>query len=265
MINLLKSWFKSEVDLDQKAEDDVRSIDSYKKEKTNYDGIFDNIYGHDNLKVLFLNALDNKNQIHILLSGAAGTAKSLFLEAIDDNVKHTHYIDNNSTGAGIIKYLYEHPNCRFLMIDEVEKLKKDEMAVLLNLMETGRLVITKANLQCNRKQVVSVFATCNNKHKLAPEMLSRFLRLHLKPYTYPEFHMITKNLATKKYKRTMEFADRVANTVWKDMGSRDIRDAMKLMKLCKNIDQIELIARTLKDYSEENAQEQEKEEDDYIQ
>jgi|SRR5687767_13151257 len=95
--------------------------------------IFSNMYGHDSLKIILKNALANNEPVHILLTGSVGTAKSLFLEAIADNVKHGYFINNNSTGAGIIQYLYDHPELKILLIDEVEKLKKDEIAVLLTI------------------------------------------------------------------------------------------------------------------------------------
>jgi replication-associated recombination protein RarA len=112
------------------------------KEESDVD-IFKHIYGHEKLKLISYNALESEESVHILFTGSPGTAKSLFLEAISDNVKHSYFINNNSTGAGIISYLYSNPELQYLLIDEIEKLKKEELAVLLSIMENQRLVITK--------------------------------------------------------------------------------------------------------------------------
>lgn len=72
------------------------------------------------------------------------------------------------------------------MIDKIEKLKKDEFSVFLSIMENQRLVTAKKTTTYNRKQKLTVFATSNNKNKLAPEILSRFLKFHLKEYSQEE-------------------------------------------------------------------------------
>jgi hypothetical protein len=160
--------------LEQTNKENKKLIDL--EENENNKDIFEIIYGHDKLKIIFRNAIESEEPIHILLTGVAGTAKSLFLESISDNVKQSYMITNVSTGAGIITHLFEHPELKLLLIDEIEKLKKEELAVLLSIMENQRLIITKKTMTCNRKQKLTIFATCNNKSKLSQEMLSRFLK-----------------------------------------------------------------------------------------
>ena len=89
--------------------------------------------------------------------------------------------------------LYDHPELKLLLIDAIEKLKKEELAVLLSIMENQRLIITKKTITCNRKQKLTIFATCNNKNKISQEMLSRFLKFHLKEYSLEEFNMFIQN------------------------------------------------------------------------
>jgi Holliday junction DNA helicase RuvB len=174
----------------------------------------------------------------------------LFLEAISDNVKQSYFINNNSTGAGIISYIYDHPELKFLLIDEIEKLKKDELSVLLSIMENQRLVITKKTMICNRKQRLSIFATCNNKNKLSQEMLSRFLKFHLKEYSFEEFNNISKNIVTNRFHKTKEYAQKVALAVWYKMNSKDIRDVIKVARLAKTEDDIDTIIEAIQEYRE---------------
>ena len=147
------------------------------------------------------------------------------------------------------------PTVLIKMLKDKDTKKSDRvMKVMLQMhkldMENGRLIVTKATMTCNREQKVRIFATCNCVDKLAPEMGSRFLRFFLKPYTYLEFVTIVDGLAINKYDNTREFAEKVAHNVWFEMGSKDVRDCIKIMKLCKNIEQIDIIAKALKEYSE---------------
>ena len=212
--------------------------------------LFKYIYEHDKLKIIFRNSIESEEPIHILLTGSPGTAKSLFLEAISDNVKHSYFINNNSTGAGIISYLYSHPELQYLLIDEIEKLKKEELSVLLSIMENQRLVITKKTMTCNRKQKLSIFATCNNKNKLAPEMISRFLNFHLKEYSFEEFIKISTNILTERFNRTQEFAQKIALSVWYKLNSKDIRDVIKVARLAKKEEDVDMIIGAIQEYRE---------------
>ena len=45
-----------------------------------------------------------------------------------------------------------------------------------------------------------------------------------------------------------EIACKIAYTVWHDMGTKDVRDALQLMKLISNIDEVEMTARTIMKY-----------------
>lgn len=92
-----------------------------------------------------------------MLTGAPGTSKILFLEAINENVANCSFITSNSTEAGILYKLYSNPNIEYLLIDELEKIPKDEFAVLLTLMESGKLIVTKKTMMCNRQQNVKIF------------------------------------------------------------------------------------------------------------
>ena len=127
ILSKLANFFNTDnIHLEQTYKESEDSIDLEENESKD---IFKYIYGHDKLKTIFRNAIESEEPIHILLTGAPGTAKSLFLEAISDNIEQSYFINNNSTGAGIISYLYSHPELQYLLIDEIEKLKKEELAV----------------------------------------------------------------------------------------------------------------------------------------
>jgi len=56
-----------------------------------------------------------------------GTSKTLFLESINENVTNCSFITSNSTGTGILYTLYSNPNIEYLLIDELQKIPKDEL------------------------------------------------------------------------------------------------------------------------------------------
>ena len=165
-----------------------------------------------------------------MLTGSSGTSKTLFLEAVNENVANCSFITSNSTGAGITSHIFENPDLEFLSIDEIEKIPKDELAVLLTLMESGKLIVTKKTMMCNRHQNVKIFATCNKVEKLSPEMRSRFLKFHLKEYSLEEFNMIAFNIVIDRFNRTQDFAQKLALAVWYKMNSKDIRDVIKVAR-----------------------------------
>jgi holliday junction DNA helicase RuvB len=214
--------------------------------------IFSNIYGHDKFKLIFNNAIASNEAIHILLTGASGTSKTLFLEAINEKVANCSFITSNSTGAGIISHIFDNPNLEILCIDEIEKIPKAEIGVLLTLMESNRLVVTKKTMMCNREQKLRIFATCNDVNKLSIEMRSRFLKFNLKDYSLDEFTMISINIVTSRFNKTQDFAQKLAQVVWYRLDSKDIRDVIKVARLARNESDIDMIIEAIQEYGVEH-------------
>ena len=242
------------VDKSDRKLQNVVTVDKQELTKKEID-MFNIIYGHDELKLVFYNAINEESgPVHIMLTGARGTAKSLFLQAIKDNLSNVHYITNNSTGAGIMNYLSKHPNTRILCIDEFEKIPHNEANVLLDIMESQKLRSEKAvnNKQYNLDMDLRIFATSNNINKLTPEMKSRFLIFHLKEYSYKEFVQVGKNLFEKKFPKKLRIADKVIDAVWNKMKSNDVRDVIKLARLCRADIDIDKVIRALQKYSPES-------------
>ena len=72
-------------------------------------------------------------------------------------------------------------------------------------------------------------------------MLSRFTVLEIPQYTYPEFEGISTRIVNKLPQNTVVQID---SSVWKT-GSRDIRDVLKIAKLCNPADGEEDIIRLI--------------------
>jgi MoxR-like ATPase len=189
------------------------------------------IIGHADIKRLFCLALRSEEPTHLILSGPPASAKTMFLLSLKKRLKDSYFIDGgNTTKAGIIEYLFKN-RPRFLLADEIDKIKElspRDQTFLLNLMETGIITETKYGKTREAEINVSVFGTCNDRRKLSAALLSRFFIVELDPYTYEQFHEVALRLL---YTRR-EIACLVADAVWNT--SKNLRDCVRIGKLAKS-------------------------------
>ena len=214
--------------------------------------LFENIIGYDNIKKIFSFAISSHLPVHILLVGPPGSAKTLFLMECMNLQRSYFTLGSHSTKAGMVDYLFTN-RPRNLIIDEIEYMPIKDQAALLSLMETG--ILSETKFEKTRKSVMKtwVFASCNNEKKLLTPLLSRFLILHFKKYNYESFLKITKHLLLKECNLESNVSIQIAHLVWNKLKSRDIRDCIKIGRLSKNIEDVNLIVNTLKQYKKNNA------------
>jgi replication-associated recombination protein RarA len=192
-------------------------------------GIFDGISGNENIKWAFEQALRAPEPVHILLVGPPGIGKTRFLKAIENRFRDQSYfaLSSGATGAGMLNQLFE-TQPKYLLVDEIEDMKKSDEACLLSLMQDGELVETKIkgtrriNLRCN------VFATSNDTKKLREPLLTRFTVFHMDEYTKEEFVQV----AIDQLDCDADFAAYIAENVWTHMKKPNLRDCERLCNLC---------------------------------
>ena len=81
--------------------------------------------------------------------------------------------------------------------------------------------------------------------KIIEPLLSRFLLLEIPEYTFEEFMEIaTSRLRKENVDKIL--AVTIAQKVWNELGSKDIRDLVKVARLAKTIEEISLIIRMMK-------------------
>jgi Holliday junction DNA helicase RuvB len=148
---------------------------------------------------------------------------------------YTYFIDGvSASGAGMMDHLFRN-DTKYLLIDEIDKMKKNDQAALLNVMETGIVSETKLNGKTRQKKMkLWLFATSNNAKKLSIPLRSRFMELYLDEYTYEEFTEIVYRLLHKRYDLDANLSEKIVHSVWNRLGSRDIRDAIRIAKLIKS-------------------------------
>jgi Holliday junction DNA helicase RuvB len=218
--------------------------------------LFDDVIGYDDLKELLAKCLVVKDSCNVLLSGPPASSKTIFLLSIQKEVSNACFIDAaNASGSGLVDYLFEYPDTQVICIDEIDKLKKSDQTVLLNLLETGILSSTKVRkTRSIRMKGVKVFATSNDIDRLVRPLRSRFLEFELPEYTWENFLEITQKLLHKRYGLDEITSAKVAEVVWSSLQTRDLRDALAIGKLAKSTEDVEFIAMTLQKYKKENEQ-----------
>jgi Holliday junction DNA helicase RuvB len=219
----------------------LNTINSDKKEIFNY------IVGYDDIKTLFLMAINSVEPIHIALAGPPASAKTIFMKCLLA-LPNSYFVDgSNMSKPGLIDYIFNN-NIKYLLIDEIDKILPKDQTVFLNLMETGIVSETKYNKTRKMEAEISIFATCNDLRKIIYPIRSRFLSLILKPYSYEEFHTIVTQLLSQK-NLNQKIIDEVVYAVWYNIKSKNIRDCIKIAQMAKSVDDILFLVNIYNKYN----------------
>ena len=124
-------------------------------------------------------------------------------------------------------------------------MKGNDQTSLLHLMETGIISETKFRKTRQIELTSRVFATANNCEKIIEPLLSRFVVLEVPEYSVEEFTDIAiRRLAEEKVNTHLAII--IAEKVWTELGSRDIRDVIKVGRLTNDSREVSFIIRMLK-------------------
>src|SRR5919197_1832149 len=205
--------------------------------------VFSKIEALDDIKEMMLRALESSERAHTLLIGPPASAKSLFILQIEKFIRYNVYLAEGAatTKAGIQKFIAENPHKEIIIIDEIDKMSIKDQEGLLTMMERGEFTTTKVRNTKTVKANVVIFATSNSTERLCKPLLSRFTVFEIPEYTYEEFKGIALRLIKKLHPNAVI---QIASSVWK-MGSKDIRDVLKIAKLCNISDTEEDISRLI--------------------
>ena len=209
---------------------------------------FESITGNDDIKLVINKAIVSERPVHVLLMGRPGCAKTMFLMEMMKRLNNSYLIvGSNTTKAGLVNQLFERQP-KYLLIEELDKMSQDDQVSLLHLMETGIISETKVKKTRQLELISWLFASANNTERIIEPLLSRFLILRVPDYTFEEFTEISiKRLDKEKIGNHM--ATIIAEKVWYELGSRDIRDVIKIGRLVDNIPDISLVIKVMRHYS----------------
>jgi MoxR-like ATPase len=206
---------------------------------------FEEIVGHIDIKQIFVKAIRSKRPVHLLLVGSPGSAKTMFLTEIMRYHKTSYFVvGSNTTRAGLLNQLFER-RPKFMLIDELEKMSYADQTSLLHLMETGIISETKINKTRQMQLASWVFATANSCDKIIQPLLSRFAILEIPEYTFEEFTEIAlTRLARENIYKPIALS--IAEKVWHELDSKDIRDVIKVGRLASSSEEISFVVKMLK-------------------
>jgi len=197
--------------------------------------LFDIIIGHEGKRELIMRSISADEPVHFLLYGVPASAKSLMLEELNRLPRSKFILGSNLSKAGLYDVLLnEKEKPRYLIVDELDKIDdQSNLAALLSLMERGIITETKYKRHRQIKLKCWVFASANEINRIPKELMSRFLLLKFQSYSDTEFMDVTVNVLTKREGVNESLALYISKQVIDKLGSRDVRDAIKVARLLK--------------------------------
>ena len=208
--------------------------------------LFDDVVGYKEAKELFLRALD-MGQVHFLLVGPPSSAKTLFLLCLERLPRSRYVLGSRVSKAGLTDYLFTHQP-RVLLLDEIDKMRGEDYGVLLSLCQTGMVseMIYGKTREITLETIV--FGCANTLKGIPPEVISRFEVLRFKEYGREEFIHVVENVLGRRGVES-ELALYIAKQVWDGLGVRDPREAIRVARLAKTREEVDLTVKWIKKYS----------------
>jgi Holliday junction DNA helicase RuvB len=210
--------------------------------------LFESIVGYSDVKRLFHLSLSSEKPVHLLLVGPPASAKTLFMLECMRLERSYFTLGSHSTKSGMIDYLFD-KRPRYLIVDEIEHMPMKDQTALLSLMEAGILAETKFQKTRNTHLKTWVFASSNATDRMLTPLLSRFVVLHFKQYSFGSFQEVCAHILGCEGV-TPDVATAIAEAVWTKLKSKDIRDCIKIGRLAKTKEDVEWITQTLRAYKQ---------------
>ncbi|SRR6266487_296845 len=230
----------------------VSTIESIIPTASEKASIFRDIVGYSDIKREFVKALDSSSPVSILLVGPPGCGKSEFLRQISKHFPDESLFIDGTYGskAGIFEKLRD-TSPRFVLLDEIDKLGPSDQEALLNLMETGRLTKTTKSENYDIELKCWVFATANNKDYILEPLSDRFEIYYLTDYTDDEFRVIAVKRLWQEGIKDEELALYIANSVLRGLVRKRLRDAIRIARKCKTVEQVDETVQTMTRYGKQ--------------
>lgn len=210
---------------------------------------FSNIYGLDGMKENLFRALISEEQTNILLVGPPATSKTLVMSTIQEKCNDVFYYDaSNTTSAGLIEELFYNRNAKLIIIDEIDKLKRNDLSSLLGLLNNGKIVKKLKEIKYDfRIENVKIFATSNSMVNLPKPVRSRFQEYYLREYSDDDFIQVVKFCLIKKLPE--EICEAIGLMLI-SVERKDVRAAIGISNLLKTNDTKEDVLRVFENWTD---------------
>lgn len=152
---------------------------------------FYEVYGLPDVKENIYRALMSEMPVRMGLHAPPATAKSFMMEIIYKQCSDVVYFNAaaGSTGAGLYEELNNNRGCKILIIDEADKMRKNDIEALLGILNNdGWVRKTLKSIKYNfQLKNLKVFLTSNSLVKMSKAIMSRIQWYHLSGYSDEEF------------------------------------------------------------------------------
>ena len=194
----------------------------------NVDELFDAVVGLDDVKKLLRICLQARRAVHVCLVGPPGVAKTVLLDDIARLDGAFSYAASNVTRSGLLGLLLaERP--RYLILDEIDKMKSEDTNPLLGLMSNGQVTQLTHGSNQSIELDTKVFAAANDFMKLPAPIRSRFSTREVPAYSIKQFVEVTTRVLEIREEVPHDVALLIATVTARH--SQDVRRAVDLARL----------------------------------
>ena len=205
------------------------------------------VVGWEDIKVLMKRGSSSAKPVPFLLVGTPASAKSLLLMELA-HIPGAHYAVGSGVSKAGIRQMLIKQDPKLLIIDEMDKVHKNDLSVLLSLKEDGLVTETLYGRHGVFQRDTRVFAAANRVESVPEELLSRFCRFDLHPYDEETFLLVADRVLVERDGVAPELAHAIGKGVWTDLRSGDIRDAVETARLTRTLEDLPSVLATLKKY-----------------
>lgn len=209
--------------------------------------IFAPVVGYKDLLWAFKKSLQ-KVRTNILLCGPPATGKSVILYEVGRLPDADYILGHRSSKSGLTEELFD-KRPRYLLIDELSRIKEDAEGALLSLMELGLVKTTLHNDHREMHLDCNVYAATNRLKGLSEELLSRFEIFRLKPYTREEFVEVCRRVLVLRENTDEDVALHIASSIIMLGIERDPRVAIRTARICDDKSEVNKYLKVVKKYS----------------
>lgn len=212
--------------------------------------LFDDVIGYEQVKWVLRRALTTDDIVNVLMVGPPGSAKTVFLLAMQELEGAEFVSGKSSSGPGVLDVMFEQTP-KYLAIDEFDDMDKDTQKVLSQHMDTGIVDETKYGKDRTLKTNTNTFGSANSTSGIIKQVQDRFVDLHFDAYTKDEFDEICRHLLPRREGVSEEEASTIADKIWDIEGEANVRKAISVARLSRG--DPEKVIAVLDDYSKNNS------------
>lgn len=229
---------------------EMKEIHDFPSDETLPDGLFDDVVGYDEIKWLIKRGITTQDITNFLLVGPTGSAKTVFLMCIEDQLERAEFVSGNpTTGAGVLDVMFTRTP-KYMLIDEMDDMGAEVQKVLTQYTETGIVDETKVGKDRKLKTNTKTIASANSTTPIIEQMQDRFVVLHFDPYEKDEYIEVCTHILPDKEDTTEEEAKTIAKALWDSEDEGDVRKAIQVARLSRG--DPEKVIGVLDEYSSSN-------------